>query len=450
MPVPLLAFVALSAYQSSVPSENRRHAIVDARIEIGDGNVVEKGTIVIEGGRITAIGANVAVPAGVQVYSGTGLTVTPGFIDAWNTKAFSLPAAVTDQDAPTGGAAPSTVEYAPAQMRDANRKGIRPELEARTLLSLNEDFAKPYRSAGFTTLHAVPAGGYLGGVGALVNLSGRPNRDAVVVSRTVLASDFNGPADGGSYPGSLLGRVAQVRQAWLDAQWQTQVRGSYLAGGPQRPASDAALEALVPFLEGKAAVAFVANSPSEIDRSLAVASEFNLRPLIVGGSQAYRRVSDLKAASVTVIASLNFGEPPQAVAGEDPARTAERKRKYDESVRNVIELREAGIPVGLSTLGTKGPDDFIKQLRVLVAAGFPREAALRTLTVGAAQLAGVENRLGTLAVGKVANLVVRDGDFLNEKTTVKMVYVDGYRIDPAAKPLPPGAKPAPVKDGERR
>ena len=196
-------------------------------------------------------------------------------------------------------------------------------------------------------------------------------------------------------------------------------------------------------------VAFVANSPSEIDRSLALAREFNLRPLIVGGQQGYRRLNDLKAAGVTVIASLNFGEPPQTVTGEEPARTAERKRKYDEAVRNVIQLREAGIPVIFSTLGTKDPSDFLKQLRTLVAAGYPREAALRGLTLDSARLASAEARLGTIEVGKVANLVVRDGDFLQEKTTVKMVYIDGYRLDPSAKPLPPGAKPAPVKDGAR-
>ena len=373
--------------------------------------------------------------------------MTPGFIDGWTTKGLTLPAAVPDQDAPV---TPSIAEYAPARMRDANRKGIRPELEARTMLSLGDDVTKPYRSAGFTTLHVVPPGGYLGGVGALVNLNSRANRDMVVVPRTALSSDFEGPGEGRGYPGSLLGRVAQVRQAWLDAQWQTQVRGAYVAGGPERPVSDPSLEALVPFLEGRAPVAFVANSPSEIDRSMAVANEFQLKALIVGGQQAYRRKEALKAAGVSVVVSINFGEPPQSVAGEDPARATERKRKYDEAVRNVIELREAGITVILSTFGTKGPDDFLKQLLGLVGAGYPREAALEALTRDTARLAGVERELGTLEVGKIANVVVRDGDFMQEKTTVKMVYVDGYRLDPAAKPLPAGAKPAPVKDGERR
>jgi len=449
MPAALLAFVALSTPQSSVPSESRRHAIVDARIEVGDGTVIERGTVVMDGGRIVAVGPNLTVPAGTLIFTGTGLTVTPGFIDGWTTKGITLPPAAPEQDAPTGPAAPSIAEYAPAQMRDANRKGIRPELQARTLLSLNEDFSKPYRSAGFTTLHAIPGGGYLGGIGTVVNLSGRPNRDAIVIPRTFLLSDFEGPADGNGYPGSLLGRVAQVRQAWLDAQWQNQVRGAYQAGGAERPASDPTLEALNPFLEGKAPVGFVANSPSEIDRSLALAKEFNLRPVIIGGQQGYRRLRDLKEAGITVVASINFGEPPQTVAGEDSLRAAERKRKYDESVRNVIELRNAGIPVVLCTLGTKGPDDFNKQLRVLIAAGFRREDALRALTVDPANLVGAGSRMGSVKVGNIANLVVRDGDFTNEKTVVKMVYIDGYRLDPSTKPLPPGAKPAPVKDGAR-
>ncbi len=448
---PFFCLAALARGQSSVPADPRLHAIVGARVEIGDGRVIERATLVIRDGTIVALAADAAVPPGAQVLDGKGLTLLPGFIDAWTDKGTTPPAPQNDADA-----APNKAEYASAMMREANRKGVRPDLQARTILSL-DGIAGDYRKAGFTTLMVVPPGGYLAGVGTLVNLSGRPAREAIVVPRTALSLRFDGDAAGDAYPGSLLGRIAQVRQALEDARGLRLAAAAFGAGGTDRPASDPALEAIAPALDGTLPTAIEADTPAQIDRALLVAGDYGLKPILVGGLQAYRRVDRLKG--VPLILGLNFGEAPKIDAGkpqeqtgddtppDSPDTQAERVRRYNEAARNAVVLQGAGLPFALSTHGCKDVGEFMTRLRAAVKNGLPRAVALRALTLDAAQMLGVSRSMGVLGVGKAANVVAYTGDFLDEKTKVKMLYVDGHRIDPEAKPTPPApARPRGVED----
>lgn len=451
MTASLLSLALLAGRQSSVPAEPRLHAIVGARVEVGDGRVLERATLVIRDGTIVALASDAAVPPGAQVLDGKGLTLLPGFIDAWTDKGTIPPAAQADADA-----APNKAEYASAMMREANRKGVRPELQARTVLSVGS-VDGDYRKAGFTSAMIVPPGGYLAGIGTLVDFAGRPAREAVVVPQTALSVRFDGEAAGDGYPGSLLGRIAQVRQAFEDARSRRAVGHAYDAGGTTRPTSDPALEALLPALDGTLPVAIEADTPAQIDRALLVAGDYGLKPIVVGGLQAYRRVDRLKG--VPLVLGLNFGESPridppkpQEQTGDDtppdsPDVQAERVRLYNLAARNALALQSAGLPFALSTHGCKDPGEFLTRLRAAVKNGLPRATALRALTLEPARLYGVARTMGTLEVGKTANVVAYTGDFLDEKTKVRMLFVDGYRIDPEEKPTPPApARPRGVED----
>lgn len=455
--------MAIAAAQSSVPSDIRLHAIVGARIEVGDGRVIVKGNVVIRSGTIVAVGADAAVPAGADIVDGKGLTVYPGFIDAYTTKAVKSPDAEPAQDipAPVG-------EFASAFMREANRRGIRPQFQARQGLMLDDGFLRPYWNSGFATANVVPPGGMMSGQSALVNLSGRPARESVVVPEFALSLSFDGQDSfaAGTYPGSLMGRVAQVRQAFLDAQWYRDVARSFLAGGEARPPSDVALEALQPILAKTMPTTIEADTAAQIDRALRVAREFGLKPILVGGQEAFRRLEAIKASGAPILLGIHFGnepggdappkpdpmkpdamktdvvkpdapktEPAKTSEGaplpDPPDRLAERKRLYDQSLRNVQEVGKAGIPFAFSSRGAENPKDFMDSVRKLVKAGLPRDAALRALTLDAANILGIGRQFGTVEAGKVANIAVMTGDFLDEKTTVKILYVDGRKIDPA-------------------
>ncbi len=442
VPIAMSALVCIANGQSSIASYNGLHAIVGARIEIGDGRVIEKGTVVIRDGMIVAVAADAAVPRGADIVDGKGLTIYPGFIDAYTTKGYKAPAESAQVDPDV-----ITADYAPAFMRENVRKGITPENRATANLALTDDLLKSYRGVGFTTILVAPSGGDLSGVASLINLSGRPARESIVVANVGETLGFGGRAWGAGYPGSLLGHIAQLRQTFLDAQWYRSVDRSFQAGGFQRPPSDDALVALQPVIAGKVPVIFDADSEYQIVRSLDIASEFQLKPIIAGGNEAWTQVDALKKAEVPVLLSIFLSKEPSeappspektepAPVKENSIKLAERKRLYAETVKNASLIAKAGIPFALTTKGGS-PTDFMANLRKAVEAGLSKEAALKSLTIDSAKIFGVDRQLGTIEVGKIANVIVLSGDFLKADTKVKMVYIDGRKFDPSkATPAP--------------
>ena len=441
-PLAAIALSGISNAQSSIASYNGLHAIVGARIEIGDGRVIDKGTLVIQDGMIVAVAADAAVPRGADILDGKGLTLYPGFIDAYTTKGYKAPpdSPQVDPDANIGS-------YAPAFMRESARKGIFPENRAIANLALTDDILKSYRRVGFTTVLVAPSGGDLSGDAALVNLSGRPARECAVLSSVGTTLGFGGRAWGAGYPGSLLGHIAQLRQTFLDAQWYHAVNQSFQAGGIHRPPADDVLSALQPVIAGKHPVIFDADSEYQIVRSLDLSSEFQLRPMIAGGNDAWTQVDALKKAHAPVLLSISFtkepADPPSpaektasAPVKENPLKLAERIRLYKETLKNAAVIAKADIPFALTTKGSN-PSEFMANLRKAIEAGLPKEKALSSLTIDSARIFGVDRQLGTLEVGKIANVIVLSGDFLKPETKVKMLYIDGRKFDPDKTPIAP-------------
>lgn len=442
--IPLLLSVAYC--QSSVASYNGTHAIVGARIEVGDGHIIEKGTVVVRNGMIIAVASDAAVPRGAEVLDGKGLIVYPGFIDAYTTKGFAAPATPAAKDPDT-----VTSDYASAFMRESVRKGIRPELRSTSNLSLTDDVVKPYLSAGFTTILVAPSGADMNGTAALVNLSGRPTRECVLLASVAQVFGFGASAWGDGYPSSLMGHIAQLRQTLFDAQWYRALETSFEAGGIHRPPSDDSLAALQTLISGKIPAAFDADNEYQIERSLDICAEFGLKPIIVGGTEAWKRIAMIKASGAPVLLSVAFGKDPDAKIPEtaspavpkpegdrpkapepvNPAKAAEHQRLYREAVRNAGVLAKEGVPIALTSKGTKTLSEFFDNIRKAVDAGFPKDAALRCLTIDAAKIFGADRQTGSIEPGKIANLIVMTGDFLDAKTKVKMLYIDGRKIDPA-------------------
>lgn len=427
--------------QSSVSPLSRTHAIVDARVEIGDGRVLERATILVKDGRIVAVGPDIVVPKGADVLAAKGLTVYPGFIDAYTTKGVKTPSVPNRQD----DSEPIS-EVATAFMRDANRKQVHPEIEARQYLEITDDLRKPYLQAGFTTLFSVPGGIGLRGQGTLINLSGRATRESVVVPIFGQAVSFDGDGADQQYPASLLGSLAQFRQALEDARWQDAVKAS-----PRglRPFSDPTLETLGRLLSQRSPFFVEANTVAEIDRVRRISSEYNFAPIVVGAAEAWQ-IPQLVAPTGRLVLGLTSSEEakpvekakeiaPEAVDDavaepDDALRVAERARIVKEAIANPGALEKAGVHFALTTKSSKDVGNFLASLRRAVSAGLSKTAALRALTVDAAALFGVSSDLGTIEVGKQATFSVQTGDFLDEKTKIRVLYIDGYRIDPAVKP----------------
>jgi imidazolonepropionase-like amidohydrolase len=407
------------------------YAISGARIVTAAGAPIDAGTVVIRGGFIEAVEASVAVPPDAVVVDGRGLTVYPGLIDMGTSAGLAIPASPVPPDARTL-----------IEIERARRQVIlRPQLEAAGYLRTDAPELRRLATAGITSALAVPTGELIKGRSTLVNVVAPDDspqignvadeRRGLYVLRTPVALHVSFPLreGGGGYPASLMGVIAFVRQAFLDGGYYQLETARYarLKTADARPVYDAALEALQPALSGKLPVAFEAGNALEIRRALALAKEFKLDAIITGAIEADAASADLKAQNARVIYSLNYPVRPRALApdADEPVRTL---RERANAPRVPAALDKAGIVFAFQSSGLSDPRDFVRNAAKAVKGGLPADAAVRALTISAATIAGIGDRLGSIEKGKIANLVVTDGDLFDEKTTIKQVYVDGRPV----------------------
>lgn len=417
------------------------YAIRGARIVTVATAPIESGTIVIRSGLIQSVGASAAVPADAAVIDGKGLTVYPGLIDLGNTRAADQPPAQQPQNLRTT-----------AELERWKRSQIlHPQARASDALRVDSPDLMQLPATGVTSVLALPAGEVISGQSALVNVVAPPeepqigdvveSRRGLLVLRTPVALHVSFPtrprAGASAYPESLMGVIAFVHQSLLDGQHYALEQAHYRrAKTGERPDDDPALEALQPALEHKLPVAFEANEAREIRRALKMAAEFKLDPIVTGARDAEQVTGDLKSQGARVIFSLNFPQRPKTLA-PDADEPISVLRERAEAPRVPADLARAGVPFGFESAGLADPKDFLKNAAKIVKAGLPADTAVRALTLDAATIAGVGDRLGSLEAGKIANLVVTTGGLFDDGTKIVRVFVDGRPVSldvPAARP----------------
>jgi hypothetical protein len=272
----------------------------------------------------------------------------------------------------------------------------------------------------------------------VINLAGEEASKIVLRAPVALTVQFSaGGGFGGGYPGSLMGTVSYIRQSFYDAMhYRDEVeRYNRVKRGVNRPEYDKKLAALQPALKGELPVLFVANTDLDIRRALMIADEFKLKPIIEGALYGYRVADMLKAKGVPVILSVDF---PKRAADlpEDEDESLRTLRQRAEAPRGAAKLAQAGVKFAF-TSGSLRPQDFIANVQKAVENGLSKDDALRALTINAAEILGVSDQLGTLEVGKIANLVVVSGDLLARDTKVKHVFIDGNEIELKKPEAPP-------------
>lgn len=453
------------------------HCILHAKIVTGGGAIIENGRIVIRDGRIEIVDSGAAAPADARVIDATGLTVYPGFVDS-SVVGGIVPLPIVNEGTPRDPSAEAS-----ARMQESHRKGIRPDASGITLLDIKDDLAGPRRQAGFTFAFFEPPAATIGGRGTLADLSAGARRDVIIRADAAMAAELR-PGAGEGYPVSIMGAVATFRQAMLDADWYRKSWKSYSEHSKQmaRPTTDVFLASLEPVLDGAMPVAFEASTPTQILRSLAIADEFHINPWIVGGREAWKCAAALANKKVPVLLSLEFGtepkEPPkneqkrppraesrsaESAPASQPAANdykwpnpdamstkmrAERKRLYEEGVRNAVELVKSGVSVAFTTRGLRSPNDIHGALAKLIEQGLTREQALDSLTKIPAQLFGVSEILGKVEAGRAAYLIVAKGSLGDKEFKVQNVFIHKKRFD--YEDDGGGATPASAPAGGRR
>lgn len=423
-------------------------AITGARIEPVSGPAIATGTVVIRDGLIAAVGANVAVPADARVIDGSGTTVYPGFIDAYGT--LGMPATTGGTGAGPGAAATQTAPRRPNAPNSTYGPGLQPEVNAAAELDPIATSFTAARGAGFAAALTAPGAGVFRGRSALIAL--RDDRAADLVIREDVAQHIGfsrggggGGGGGGGFPGALMGVFAQLRQQLLDAQTWRDNQAAYARNprGMARPAHDPSLAALQPVIAGTQPVVLFANTEREIVRALDLAREFNLKPIIAGGREAWKVTDRLRAANAPVLLDVDFPRRTAptgaraATSQDDPPESMNVLRERVEMPQSAGRLEAAGVRFALWS--NSDYTDFAANLRRAVAGGLSRDRALRAITLEPATLFGIADRLGSIEAGKIANLTIVSGDLFAEGGRVTQLFIDGAHFDLPAPAATPGA-----------
>jgi imidazolonepropionase-like amidohydrolase len=399
-----------------MPGPRGTYAITNAKIVTVSGPEIERGTVVIADGKIVAVGANVPVPAGATSIDAAGHMLYPGMMDAGTSIGLA--------EIPQG--ANATVDIAEVGSFNPN---------AQAIYGLNPHSAHVgvTRVVGITHVASLPTGGIVSGQAAIVNLAGWTPPEMQVVPRAALVINLPRSGFAGRGFGAFFGAqqansqdAQRMRERQLDSL-RTLLRDAEAYGKAidaaerdrtiPRPDRDVVLASLLPAIRGQMPVIFSADRATDIRAAVNFAKEMKLKPIILGGGDAWQVASFLKENDVPVIVTGVMSLPRRE---DDP---------YDVNYSSPSKLQKAGVRFAI-TSGDQGAEarNLPYTAGMAAAFGLPKAEALKSVTLYPAQILGVADKFGSIEVGKVANLVVTDGDLLEAKTNTKYLFIDGRPV----------------------
>jgi imidazolonepropionase-like amidohydrolase len=447
------ALIGVSRVARGEGGEPRYFAITNARIVPVSGPAIEGGTVVIAKGLIQAVGTSATIPPEAWVIDGKGLTVYPGLIDAGTNIGLQQEGAAPSPSAGGRGAGRRAAPAGEIAHGPEDRPGTTPWRVAADEFKTDDKRIETWRNAGFTTVLTSPEGGIFPGQGSVVDLAGDRAGDFVVKPAATLQVSFR-PAGGFfGFPDSLMGTIAYIRQVLDDSSWYAQAEPVYDSNPTknQRIPYDRAERVISQALRDKQPFVLPANNSVQILRGLRLADEWKIHAVLYGVQQGYAVADAIAAKQVPVIVTLKWPERPKD-ADPEAEQTLRDLRFRDRAPGTPAALAKAGVKFAFASEGLAVPKDILKNAKKAIDAGLAPDAALRAFTIDAAAILGVGDRLGTIEPGKIANLVVTDGDIFNEKTKLKDVFVDGswFEIHPEAAPQKAphgGEEPKPERAG---
>ena len=411
--VVLMLFVAAAA-RADAPGV---FAITGGTVHPVSGPEIANGVVIIRGGLIEAVGANVPIPADATVIDVKGGHVYPGLIDGQTSLGF--PSAAARRGGRGGGGAAARPPAPELPETNAAFMAIR---EAK----ISDDDLDAKRATGVTTIVTAPSFGIFNGQSAMINLAdGSP--ESRVIQQIVAQQISFSPRPAWTFPDSLMGVISYIRQTFLDTQQYTAARAIYdkNPAGYKRPEDSPAVRALEGVMRRDVPVVFIADSDLMMHRAQAIAREFNLRYILSGGRQGYRMADELK--TIPVLVSVKWPVPPtdKDDREEQPLRVI-RDRALAPTTPGVFA--KSGVTFALVSGAAGKTSDFLPGIRKAIDNGLSADDALRAVTLSPARIFGVDRQLGSLDKGKIANVVVTDKPIFAKEAKIKRVYVDGREI----------------------
>ncbi len=390
---------------------------------------IENGVVVIEDGKIAAVGAasSVNIPKDARVIDVSGMTVYPGLIDSETQLGLTE---ISEED--------STNDLVEAS------EEIMPHMHVYDAFHLESALIPVTRLNGVTNAIVAPANrDTLPGQDSFVQLAGKSAEDALLVRDVALPLNFsgeqrrNGSFQTRKFPSTRMGLAAQLRQAFLDAQdyerhWADydKKKTEYEKGKneptkpadkekkkdpPSPPKRDLKLEALLPYLQGKKTVVLAAEEANDLQTAVGLAHEFNLKFVLNHISHSQSVLDYVASLKVPVIVGPIYEDPKP-------------EERFDAVYSLPAQLSKRGVKIAFASFDSHNSRNLPYQAGFATAFGLPYDEALKAITLNAAEIWGVADKLGSLDVGKTANVVVANGDPLDMKTDVKQVFIDGQEI----------------------
>jgi len=388
-------------------------AITNARIVTVSGATIENGTILIQDGKIAAVGANVSVPSNAERIDGRGLSVYPGMIDA----ATNLGLA----EIPLG--ANATVDVAETGDMNANAKAL-------TGINPHSSHVNVTRVNGITTVLSLPVGGTIAGQAAVINLWGSTQGEMAVVPVFGLVVNFpristfagfgqqQPPLDFNEAVKQRDKRLDDLKKIFKDAEDYARVKDAYAKDKTlPYPGVNLKMDAMIPYIRGERPIIFRAERERDIRAVARFVEEMKIKGVIVGGQEAWKAADLLNKNNIPVIYTNIYNLP---VRDDD---------EYDYLYEAPSKLQKAGVKFAVST-GNDGAEvrDLPYQAGLAAAYGLSKEDALKSVTLYPAQILGIADRLGSLEPGKTANVVVTDGDLLEPRTNIRYLFINGRML----------------------
>ena len=390
------------------------YAFTNANIVVNANQTINNGTLLIKGQTIQSVGTGTTIPKGYVVIDLKGKYIYPSLVDAFST--YGIPEVARQQG--VGGFGNRQSVYTSTKKGPYGwNESIRPETAVKTFFTMDAKKATDLRGAGFGSVNAISRDGIARGTSAAVTLSDEKENMSILNNEAAANYSFSRGTSTNSYPSSLMGSIALLRQTYLDAQWYKNQKDEYNISLEQFNTQQS-----LPQL-------FEADGWVNILRADKIAKEFGKKYIIKSTGDEYQRLDEVKATGASLIIPINF---PKAFDVEDPtvARTLSlsQLKNWELAPTNPAVLEKAGVRFALTSFGLESPRDFWTNIRTAIENGLTEKQALQSITEIPASMLGISDKVGSLEKGKVANFLITSDNIFKSSNIIFENWVQGKRF----------------------
>lgn len=392
------------------------YAFTNATIVKDASTTLTKATLIIKDGNIVNVGTNIPIPNDAIVIDCKDKYIYPSFIDIYSDYGVTAPT----RQQPTSIAA----FFASQQAAPSTKGGfgwnpaIKAETDASKLFNSDESKAKALRDIGFGTVLTHQKDGIARGTGVVVTLANTVDNLVILKPKATAHYSFNKGASSLSYPSSMMGSIALLRQTYLDAQWYK--------SNPKAEGVNLSLQSWNE-IQNLPQI-FDAGDKWNVLRADRIAKEFGTQYILKAGGNEYQRIKEMSSTKASFILPLNFPDPMDV---DDPIEVRfvglDDLKHWELAPTNPAAFEKAGIQFCLTTSDLSNPSVFMANLRKAIEHGLSEKMAIDALTKNPATLLGMFEKVGSLESGKLANFIITSGEIFNEKTVVHQNWIQGNK-----------------------